>query len=257
MADRCDTGIVELDTAMAGGIPKGNLVLLSGGAGTGKSTFCLHFLISGAKKGERGIYISTEQNQAELIKQADCYSLPLKEFIDSGSIKVVMIDVLKDDTVVDKLRKEVSDFSPSRLVIDSLSTFSEFASTIDFARDLLLRRGGVATRTVDQVPPQRLSERTFTKRMLGMLISTIQSMNVTAVLTSELPEKAESLSSDGISEFLCDGVILLYFFGVGESEFRNLQIRKMRYTNHERKAISYNLTSTGIKVMSDEEVLKL
>ena len=68
MADKVKTGIEGLDKALNGGIPFGNIVLVSGGAGTGKSTLCLQYLVNGITKfNEKGLYISTEQAKPELI----------------------------------------------------------------------------------------------------------------------------------------------------------------------------------------------
>jgi len=67
--DRVKTGIEGLDKALNGGIPYRNVVLVSGGAGTGKSTLCLQYLVNGAKLyGEKGLYISTEQSREELLR---------------------------------------------------------------------------------------------------------------------------------------------------------------------------------------------
>ena len=72
---RTKTGIQGLDRALNGGIPSGNMVLVSGGAGTGKSTFCLEFIVNGANTfGEKGLYLSTEQNKDELYKQASLFN---------------------------------------------------------------------------------------------------------------------------------------------------------------------------------------
>ena len=249
--DRVDTGIVGLDAALSGGIPKSNLVLLSGGAGTGKSTMCMHFLIAGAKKGEKSIYVSTEQTEKELVKQAEKYSLPLAELVSSGLIKVVFIDILNDESVLEKIRAELKTFVPDRVVIDSLSTFSEFSSAGDFAREILLRRGGVANRAVDTVVPQKISERTMVKRMLGMLISSLRSLGATIVMTSELPERGDHMSSDGVSEYLVDGVVVLHHLGVGLTQFRSLQVRKMRYTKHSNEIFGYDFAANGISFVDN------
>ena len=59
--ERVKTGIEGLDQALHGGIPKGNVILLSGSAGTGKTLVCLSFIYHGATKfNEPGIYISTD-----------------------------------------------------------------------------------------------------------------------------------------------------------------------------------------------------
>ena len=249
--DRVQFGIKGLDDALNGGIPKGNLVLLSGGAGTGKSTLCLHYLISGALQGERGLFITTEQGVEELSRQAANYSLPFKELVDKSMIKVVYLDILEEEGVLERIRVAVKECTPQRVVIDSLSTFSEYASATDIARDFLLKHGGVAVRSVDQVAPTMMSERTLVKRMLATLINEIKSFNATALLTSELPEKGESLSSDGVSEFLVDGVVLLYRWGIGEVEENAIKIRKMRYTRHFLGILRYSMEDNGFVIKND------
>ncbi len=251
MDDKLDTGVAGLDAALVGGFPRGNLVLLSGGAGTGKSTFCLHFLLAGAARGEKGVYVTTEQDEAELEKQAGRYSMPLRQFVSEGVIKIVYVDVLKDEQIVGRLVNEVRSFGASRAVIDSLSTFSEFSSASEIARDILLTRGGVATRNVDLIVPQNVTEKTMVKRMLGLLISTFKSLGVTMLLTSELPEKGEALSSDGVSEFLVDGVLVLQHLGVGLSQFRSLQVRKMRYSMHSNEVFGYDFRQHGIEFVEN------
>ena len=74
LTDRTQTGIEGLDKALNGGIPFKNIVLVSGGAGTGKSTLCMQYLINGAKMfNEKGLYISTEQSREELLRAAANY----------------------------------------------------------------------------------------------------------------------------------------------------------------------------------------
>src|SRR5688572_29415953 len=55
---RCATGIAELDQTLCGGIRQGNVVLLAGGSGMGKTTLGLEFLAHGAEKGEPGLFMS-------------------------------------------------------------------------------------------------------------------------------------------------------------------------------------------------------
>ena len=78
--ERVKTGIEGLDKALNGGIPKKNIVLVSGGAGTGKSTLCMQYLVNGCKMGEKGLYISTEQNESELKKAASNFGWDLDSF---------------------------------------------------------------------------------------------------------------------------------------------------------------------------------
>ena len=54
---RVESGIPGLDDLIEGGYPENFIILVSGPSGTGKTTFCMQFLIEGVKKGEKGIYI--------------------------------------------------------------------------------------------------------------------------------------------------------------------------------------------------------
>src|SRR5579863_8438854 len=63
---RLSTGIAGLDDILHGGLAKGFLYLIEGNPGAGKTTLALQFLIEGARKGEKGLYISLAESEAEL-----------------------------------------------------------------------------------------------------------------------------------------------------------------------------------------------
>lgn len=251
MENRAQFGIAPLDNALNGGIPLKNLVLLSGGPGTGKSTLSLQFLMAGAELGEKGLYISTEQTQDELVKQGDKYGWKLENLINNGLIRVIHVNILDESTTFNTIIQEYEKLKPQRIVVDSLTTFSEYLATTEFSRDLLIKRGGVAVRTVDQIVPKNISERTITKRLLATMIERIKRLGATTIMISELPEKGENLSSDGISEFLSDGVILLHHLGIGLTQFRSLQIKKMRYTAHSNEIYGYDFKEKGIEFIEN------
>ncbi|MEM4630843.1 MAG: ATPase domain-containing protein, partial [Candidatus Diapherotrites archaeon] len=88
MTEKVKTGIEGLDRALNGGFPKGNIILISGGAGTGKSTLCLQYLINGAKLyNEKGLYISTEQTKKEIQKTADSFKWDITSLENNNMLK--------------------------------------------------------------------------------------------------------------------------------------------------------------------------
>ncbi len=87
-----------MDKALNGGIPKGKIVLVAGGTGTGKSTLCLQFAVNGAGFGERTLYVSTEQNKEELVEQADGFGWNLVSLEKKKKLKIVYFDVTKGDS---------------------------------------------------------------------------------------------------------------------------------------------------------------
>ena len=64
------TGITGLDTLLCGGLPRDGIYLLQGNPGVGKTTFGLKFLLTGAERGEAGLYISFSETRGELLSVA-------------------------------------------------------------------------------------------------------------------------------------------------------------------------------------------
>jgi circadian clock protein KaiC len=240
---RVKTGIQGLDKALNGGFPAGNIILISGGAGTGKSTFALQYVINGALLfGERGLYITTEQTKEELYRQASCFKWPLLELEQRNMLKIVYLDVMQGDSFLEKLDALVMSFEPKRIVIDSLTTLTDALIVSGISED----KGFSMVQIAETVSPIPRTDKIMTKSILYRLFKEIKKFKVTSLLTSELPEDEKSLSADGVSEFVADGVILLKSMTVGDSSSRNLELKKMRYTPIDGGLKSYDITPSGI-----------
>ena len=90
LADRTQTGIPGLDDLMDGGIPRGNLVVLAGDPGSGKTCFCIEYLYNGAMKyNEPGIYISLEETYDEIIRNGREFGYKLEELIEKKMLRLL------------------------------------------------------------------------------------------------------------------------------------------------------------------------
>jgi len=67
---RVSTGVSGLDSQLTGGFIRGRSYVVLGDAGTGKTTACLQFLLSGLKAGEKGLYITVDERPTEIIESA-------------------------------------------------------------------------------------------------------------------------------------------------------------------------------------------
>ena len=252
MVERTQTGIEGLDKALNGGVPKGNVVLISGGAGTGKSTLCLQYLLNGIKKyGEKGLYISTEQSKKELYRTAESFGWNLQDLENQNKLRILYFDVVETDGFLEKMYEAYTAFQPKRVVIDSLTTLSDslLVSGINEKPAFSL------VQVAESVSPIPRTERIIAKNLLYHLMKKLRLFDSTIMLTSELLEGQEGLSADQISEFICDGVMVLHNFGVGSAEFRSMQVKKMRYTSHDKDYVMYEIENTGI-VIKQEEIFK-
>jgi circadian clock protein KaiC len=247
--ERTKTGIQEIDKSLKGGFPQGNIVLISGGAGTGKSTLCMQFLVNGATLfGEKGLYVSTEQNRDELLKAASQYGWNIEGLEQRNLLKIVYFDITGKDGFLKQMSEAIQSFQPKRLVVDSLTTLTDSLLVNGFTDD----NGFSLIQIEDSVSPIPKTEQIVQKNLLYNLFKQIKKFKVTTILTTELPEDQKTLSADGVSEFIADGVVLLHYVGVGSSDFRTMSVRKMRYSDHDKSILPYVLGPKGIEIKQQE-----
>lgn len=248
--DKTKFGIQGLDKALMGGIPQGNLVLISGGAGTGKSTLCLHFLINGATLfGEKALYISTEQNVDELHKHASKFGWDLQQLEEKNLFRILFFDITRGDKFLQQVETIIKEFQPKRVAIDSLTTLTD-SLIIGGMRE---ESAFSLVQVVEKVSPIPRTEQIITKSILYKLIAELKKYKLTTLLTSELFEEARRLSADGISEFITDGVVLLHYIEIGVGDYRSMEIRKMRYSDYDKDIIPYDITEKGIEIMESQK----
>src|SRR5215467_14225178 len=86
---KCPTGIKGFDEITEGGLPRSRTTLLSGGTGTGKTLFCISFLINGVTKYEEpGILMSFEETEEELYQDVATLNLDLRGLVAKKRIHV-------------------------------------------------------------------------------------------------------------------------------------------------------------------------
>jgi circadian clock protein KaiC len=149
-APRLATGIAGLDDILEGGFPAERIYLIEGEPGTGKTTLALQFLMEGARRGERGLYITLSETKDELHAVATSHGWVL----DGFEIYEVVppINSLKPETqytifhpaeielgeTTSAVMKEFERLKPTRVVIDSLSEMRLLArEPLRFRRQIL------------------------------------------------------------------------------------------------------------------------
>jgi len=156
---RASTGVDGLDAILGGGLTRNRVYLLEGTPGTGKTTFALRFLIAGAKRGERGLYITLSETAEELegVVRSHRWSLDgidVFELVDdSGRDTDAEQSVLYPSEVelgetVRSLTARVERDAPMRVVFDSLSEMRLLAQDpLRYRRQVLALKQFFATRS--------------------------------------------------------------------------------------------------------------
>ncbi|HET8563088.1 MAG TPA: ATPase domain-containing protein [Candidatus Binatia bacterium] len=207
------TGIAGIDSLLQGGFLAGRSYLVTGDAGTGKTTACMQFLLGGLKQQEKAVYVTVDERPAEILQSASSLDWDLQSYVQDKSLAILDASAYfggRSGAAAEKdvdLQKIVSDLASyakrieaTRLVIDPITPLIVFGDS-----------------------PLRVHEHA------RLLIYLLQSqLNTTNLLTAHLPEKVERNLTNGIEEFLAAGVLILKMSQVNDRFVRTVKVKKMR-----------------------------
>jgi KaiC/GvpD/RAD55 family RecA-like ATPase len=225
---RAATGISGFDELVEGGLPQGRTILLTGAAGSGKTTFGMQFLYNGATRyGENGVYVTLQEELADIIQDMGRYGWDIQDLVNQSKLRFVQPPVpfeisgqeINIDTMLDLIHKKVMEIGASRIVFDSLAQLGlPYTDVISLRRDIM-----------------RLS-------------SLLRELGCTNILLTEMIGESGKYSLYGVEEFVTQGVIVLH----STPAYRALQITKLRGTRHDTSLNRMRITDKGIIVIPGE-----
>lgn len=217
--EREPTGITGLDDVLNGGIPKGNLTLVSGPPGTGKSTFGSQFLIHGAENGQNGVYITVGEDRERIIRNLRAFGWDIDEYIGE-QIEIVAPPLYNYDELVRDIKTHAKDMDADRLFLDSLTVLKSF-----FEDEFTIRKHILEIRKL------------------------FDSLEATTITTAERHNTADG--SIGVEEYVVDGVIEMYYDENDDDFNRSLVVKKMRGTEHSMERFPVIIGKGGMQLDTD------
>jgi len=239
MADAPNDGMEITGTGISGldelfehkGIPEGNMVLLAGACGTGKSIFGMQFLYHGAKEeNDPGVYVSLEESPERVMKNMEEFGWDVKKLVDEGKLLIIKPEIYELNALKRTIFDAVERIKAKRLVIDSFTLISTYLKDDYDVRKTMFELG-----------------------------HEIKKLKCTTLLISDTVEKANTFSVSGFEEFIADGVIVLYLIKDTSKNYllRTLLIRKMRGTQHSLKYVPMKIIENkGIVLYPDAAVFE-
>ncbi|HEV2139004.1 MAG TPA: ATPase domain-containing protein [Nitrososphaerales archaeon] len=218
---RVRTGIAELDRMLGGGFLEGDAVLVAGGAGTGKTTLAMQYLVNGVAQGEPGIYLTFEVLPEQLYRDAMNFGWDLRKMEDEDNLRIICTSpnlIVEDSGTQAILGRAMNEVHPKRIVVDSVSHISMYVKEEDLRRELY--------RTLMYFKTRKTS----------------------SLLLWEAPQFArESMAiSDAGMSFLTDAVVLLKFVEIESTIRHAIVVLKMRGSDHEKNLREYVISKGGI-----------
>lgn len=241
MIKRVETGIPGMDEILHGGIPERNVVLLSGGPGTGKTIFSQQFLWNGLQMGELGIYVALEEHPVQVRQNMAQFGWDVKPYEERGMFamvdaftagigkskeyeKYIVHDLTDIREFIDVLRQAIKDINAKRVVVDSVTTL--YINKPSLARSIILQL----------------------KRVLA-------GTGCTSIFVSQISVGERGFGGPGV-EHGVDGIIRLDLDEIDGELKRSLIVWKMRGTSHSMRRHPFEITDKGITVYANKVLMR-
>ncbi len=124
--ERVSTGIERLDEMIGGGFYRGTNALLTGSTGSGKSTLAGNFIQAACRRGERGLFVSFDENSGDIVRDLATMSLDLAPHLANGLLKMEAIrtEAASSEEHFMRMKNLIAAHQPRCVAIDPLSALA-------------------------------------------------------------------------------------------------------------------------------------
>jgi KaiC/GvpD/RAD55 family RecA-like ATPase len=231
------TGIPGFDSIISGGFRQGRTIVLSGPPGSGKTTFGMQFIYSGAKDfDEPGVYVTLSQSPDEIKSDFKSFGWDIERLLDDG--RLIIIDarpfkmeegfIALDESLyrgetlpfmhlTQLILSSIKRIDAKRLVIDSLTVLG-----MQYTNSFYVRQG------------------------LQGMVHVLEDQHCTSILISESNATKENVP---IEWYVASGIVLLHHVRKEDTMERTIQVVKMRGLRHSEQIFPIKLGESGLQIM--------
>jgi circadian clock protein KaiC len=217
---RVSTGIKELDDMLGGkGYYRGSSILISGTAGTGKSSLAAASVDTACQRGEQCLYFSFEESNEQIIRNMGSIGIDLSPHVRKGLLQfhVARPTLYGLEMHLVTMHELIKQYKPEIVVMDPITDFFAVGSHVEV------------------------------KAVLTRIIDFLKVNHITALFTSYTEEDTPNESVVGVSSLIDTWISLRNLENRGERQ-RGLFILKSRGMAHSNQIRSFELTDEGIKI---------
>jgi|GEM_PF-3213174 len=219
--ERLPTGIPDLDQMLEGkGYYKGSSILVSGMAGTGKSTVAAHFADATCAAGDPCIYFAMEESPGQVTRNMRSVGIDLQKWVERKLLRFSARrpSLFGLETHLATMYRDVTDFDPTAVVIDPMSALLSAGATGD-VHSLVLR-----------------------------LVDFLKSRGITTLFTDLGAVSGENATTEIQISSLMDAWLLLYNRESNGEHNRQLYLLKSRGMTRSNQVREFIMSSEGIKL---------
>ena len=227
------TGIPGLDSVISGGLKPGRSVTVSGPPGSGKTTFGLQFLYSGASDfDEPGVYVTLSQNIEGVKNDCKAYGWDFDNLLSKD--KILMIDARPFKIQDDLIGKDDSLYRGEQMPFEHLTKL-----ILSSVKRVEAKRVVIDSVTILSM---QYSDKFFMRQGLQGMVQALENFGVASLILSEHSEDEEI----PLEWFVTSGIIRLHHTRVGDAMERAIQITKMRGIKHSEQIHPMELGPDGL-----------
>jgi circadian clock protein KaiC len=220
-SERVSSGLARLDDMLGGaGFYRGSTVLVSGTAGTGKTTLAAHFVAAACGRGDRCMYFLFEESPQQMLRNMRSCGIELAPSVDNGLLRFHADRPSRYglETHLVMIHRAVDVFRPALVVIDPMTNLLTVGTQTDV------------------------------RAMLTRLIDFLKMRNVTALFTSLTSAGDELETTETMVSSLMDTWILTSTETVERMRQRWIYVLKARGTAHSDEMREFRITESGIDI---------
>jgi circadian clock protein KaiC len=219
-SERVSTGVEEFDNMFGGkGYYRGSSILISGTAGTGKSSLAVAFIDAACHRGERCLYFAFEESAHQVLRNMRSIGIDLAPHVKKGLLQfqVARPTLYGLEMHLVTMRDLIKEYKPEIVVLDPITDFFAVGSHAEV------------------------------KAIITRIIDFLKANQITALFTSYTEKDTPNESVVGVSSLIDTWISLRNLEHRGERQ-RGLFVLKSRGMAHSNQIRSFELTDDGIKI---------
>ena len=219
--ERVPSGVPRLDNMLGGeGYFRGSSILITGTAGTGKTSLAAHFANSVCSRGEKCLYLAFEESESQIVRNMRSVGVDLQPWLDNG---LLLVHATRPTTFglemhLVSMNKLIRDFKQSAVIMDPVSNMISVGSTAEV------------------------------KSALMRFIDSLKMEGITAFFTCLIAGQHQDLTELGVSSLMDTWLTVRDIESNGERN-RGLYVIKSRGMAHSNQVREFVLSSEGVRLV--------